>query len=697
MRALVVALSLVLGAGLHAAQPVSAAITSPYQALESQSIAPGVRHEHGRAAATNGGVALHIVEADPSTPGISLLTTAAFEKVNARERSTAQAGRISREGLRVVATINGSTFGSWPSPPYAARGLNVTNGELVTAGHPRHGERLSSFAIDHAGRPLIGAPSMSMSVSLADGSRVPLARVNQPRQSDEASLFTPRFDAATPAATTGVEIVVGGVDLPIRTSGSWSGTVLEVRPAMGSTPLLPNAVVVSAIGLAADGLAGVQPGDELEIDLSIDPGWEGVRQAVGAREILIKDGKVDIWPLGGNTFNTSEPRTAVGFTGSGRLLLVAIDGRQTHSRGLTIPETAELMRSLGAVQAVNLDGGGSTMMAVRSPGEIEAAIVNSPSTSGTERSVANALHLVSSIPTGPLDALVVRPAWAELEVGQSRQLIIGGHDAAYNGIAVGPSDVAWSSSSETVTVDGQGMATAVAPGEVIISAAHAGLTATSSISVQGAPVPVGPTVPEGLTATAHDNFVIKLSWQASSSSVAGPIHYRVFRNGTAIGTQQLALTYTDQRKAANTFEYKVRAIDAAGNKSALSAPVTITAVQYADGSAPTPAPTPTPAPSPSPSPTPPPSSGPSVPQGLTAVAEPGFVVKLSWQASTSSVAGTIRYRVFRNGSAIGTQQTALTYTDQRKKVNTFSYQVRAIDAAGNKSALSPPITVTTRP
>ncbi|CAN5757925.1 hypothetical protein BH23CHL7_BH23CHL7_10040 [soil metagenome] len=93
---------------------------------------------------------------------------------------------------------------------------------------------------------------------------------------------------------------------------------------------------------------------------------------------------------------------------------------------------------------------------------------------------------------------------------------------------------------------------------------------------------------------------------------------------------------------------------------------------------------------------PPPSTGPSVPQGLTAVPDNNFVIRLSWQPSTSSTAGPIRYRVWRDGVAIGTKQTALTYVDQRKKVNTFTYRVRAIDAAGLKSALSPPITITSK-
>jgi hypothetical protein len=119
-----------------------------------------------------------------------------------------------------------------------------------------------------------------------------------------------------------------------------------------------------------------------------------------------------------------------------------------------------------------------------------------------------------------------------------------------------------------------------------------------------------------------------------------------------------------------------RAVDAAGRKSALSPPISVTSTKSVTS--------------------PPPATGPSVPQGLTATPGSNFVINLSWQASTSDQAGTIRYRVFRNGNAIGSLQTSLTFVDQRSKVNTFTYRVRAVDAAGHKSALSPPVTVTSR-
>jgi hypothetical protein len=188
------------------------------------------------------------------------------------------------------------------------------------------------------------------------------------------------------------------------------------------------------------------------------------------------------------------------------------------------------------------------------------------------------------------------------------------------------------------------------------------------------PPPAEVTVPQGLTAVAESNFVVRLTWQASTSTVAGQMRYRVNRNDSAVGTQQTGLTFVDQRKQAETLIYRVRAIDAAGNKSDLSPQITVTTVRHAEGT-----------------------SGVTIPTSLTAVARSGFVVQLSWQASSSPAAGPIRYRVFRNGVAIGTQQTELSYRDQRKRARTFSYQVRAIDAAGNKSPLSKPVTVTTAP
>ena len=83
------------------------------------------------------------------------------------------------------------------------------------------------------------------------------------------------------------------------------------------------------------------------------------------------------------------PRTALGFSrDSTTLFILAVDGRSKQSVGVTLAELATLMRRLGAWQAMNFDGGGSTTMV------IDGAIVNVPSDSTGERAVGNALLLV---------------------------------------------------------------------------------------------------------------------------------------------------------------------------------------------------------------------------------------------------------------------------------------------------------------
>ncbi len=81
---------------------------------------------------------------------------------------------------------------------------------------------------------------------------------------------------------------------------------------------------------------------------------------------------------------------------TGEVLILAIDGRQSFSRGYTMVELANMMIDLGADDALNLDGGGSTTMVARKSNG-STGVVNSPS-DGFERSVANALEVTYTRP-----------------------------------------------------------------------------------------------------------------------------------------------------------------------------------------------------------------------------------------------------------------------------------------------------------
>lgn len=122
---------------------------------------------------------------------------------------------------------------------------------------------------------------------------------------------------------------------------------------------------------------------------------------VSAAPTLVEDGRVHIDAATEGTLdpldlsfgfawsNVRQPRTMAGIDVRGRLLLVTVDGRQPGvSEGFTLGEAARFMTSLGAVQALNLDGGGSSAMVV------EGVLANVPSDATGERAVGDTIQVL---------------------------------------------------------------------------------------------------------------------------------------------------------------------------------------------------------------------------------------------------------------------------------------------------------------
>jgi hypothetical protein len=132
----------------------------------------------------------------------------------------------------------------------------------------------------------------------------------------------------------------------------------------------------------AEQLLALTPGTPIRLHWTL--GWPGVFDAVGGDPILLLDGAQT--PICVSC--ARQPRTAIGITATGKILLVVIDGRQSRwSRGATLGELRTILRDLGAVDALNLDGGGSSEMVVK--GEV----VNRPS-DGRERRITNAVLIL---------------------------------------------------------------------------------------------------------------------------------------------------------------------------------------------------------------------------------------------------------------------------------------------------------------
>ncbi len=152
-----------------------------------------------------------------------------------------------------------------------------------------------------------------------------------------------------------------------------------------------QAVTRAALGRGADGRyqVGWAAGDDA---LAPQPGGEArpwhPAQALGAGPMLLQNGqyRITAYEEGfGGTMPQRHPRTAAGIAANGDLILMVVDGRHAGSRGAYFAELARLMRSAGARDALNLDGGGSTTLVVR------GRLVNHPTGGQVEREVMNAL------------------------------------------------------------------------------------------------------------------------------------------------------------------------------------------------------------------------------------------------------------------------------------------------------------------
>ena len=155
---------------------------------------------------------------------------------------------------------------------------------------------------------------------------------------------------------------------------------------------------------------------------------DNIEEALGGNAILVKDGQVFETP---QTGADKEPRTAVGIKDDGKVIFLTVDGRQEpYSTGLSMEELAELMISMGAVQALNLDGGGSTTHLSRTPGSDVLDIKNRPS-DNSERSVANSWMIVSKEPiTHQFNSAYVTPNEKSFSPNSNIQFTAVGVDLA---------------------------------------------------------------------------------------------------------------------------------------------------------------------------------------------------------------------------------------------------------------------------
>jgi hypothetical protein len=337
---------------------------------------PGVSYTRDVEFTPHGPVVVHVLNA-PRPGGLyGLKPVLSNDLIVGRETVTSMEKRAS--GGATVAGVNGDLFNFRDGHP---SGVLMRNGVLDS---PPLAER-SSTAITADGTIRVDR-ARYIGYWRGTGQRRAL-NFNQPPGTNGVSLYTRSWAPTTPPFGDTTEAVLSGFP-DARPNTDLTGTVVQIKTG-GNTPIPPGGAVLVARGSSASKLVAEAPvGTTVTARLTFNVDWSAVTDAIGGGPVLLRAGKPVFRANEGfsaGQLAPRNPRTAVGQRADGRIILVAVDGRQPgYSVGMTNFELALTMMRLGCVTASGLDAGGSTTMA------FDGELLNRPS-DGSERPVAEAL------------------------------------------------------------------------------------------------------------------------------------------------------------------------------------------------------------------------------------------------------------------------------------------------------------------
>jgi hypothetical protein len=283
-----------------------------------------------------------------------------------------------------TAAVNGGYFRTGGTFRGDSLGVLKINGLLISE---PHNERAAiGLTFDARTNALVFGHLKFAGAISTRGGRHDVAGINRAAGPDELIVFTPYFHRTTLTTPDGVEVLVR------------RDSVVALRDLQGSSNIPGDGFVISANGRAREwALKNLRRGSRITFSWELIPiekeqsgRWSNIQNILSGGPQLIKQGKIAITSeeekVAPAFVNDLHPRTALAQLNDGKVLLLTIDGRQPGvSIGISLPALAKMLLELGATEAINLDGGGSTTMVVRNK------VINKPSDQTGERPVSDAI------------------------------------------------------------------------------------------------------------------------------------------------------------------------------------------------------------------------------------------------------------------------------------------------------------------
>ena len=374
---------------------LAALSAAPAQAAERILLMPGVSYEKQVEFTSHGPVAIHVVLA-PKPGGLwALKPVLSNGAVVARERLTAM-----QQGLAPQTTSVGVNGDYFSEPDGRPNGIALQSGVLA---HPPHGGR-SSIGIGADGALRVERVRM-FGTWRGTGQRRPLD-LNEAPGTNGVTLFAPSWGPTTPPVPGGIAAIIHALPATAP-NAELGGAVAELRPADAAIEIPPAGAVMIARGTGAQRLQAEAPaGTNLAVRFVLAPSWSDVPDAIGGGPALVREGRAVF--RHSELFATPQlgrsPRAAVGQLADGRVVLVAVDGRQRgYSVGMTSFELARTLVRLGAVRAGGLGVGAQVSMA------FEGKLLNRPAAPAEEPVAGGLFVFYGGVYAPPPTEQVVSP------------------------------------------------------------------------------------------------------------------------------------------------------------------------------------------------------------------------------------------------------------------------------------------------
>ena len=395
--------------------------------------------------------------------------------------------RLKNDGINIVGGINADFFSLQTGVPMSNL---IVDGKIVT----KDASGQDSIGILEDGTAFMSYVSFASNLIKEDGTETPIYNINKYRQPYAIYMMTDEFSDTTKNSTPGIDVILGSVEGEMKLGTVLEATVEQVLET-DSAIEIPKGKIVLTVDKTApqellDPVTSLAEGEKVKISFGVigDRRWSDVKLGMGSvGGKLLTNGEIN-----SNLEKGAAPRTALGITNDGSLILYTIDGRQSgHSYGVQLTTLAERMKELGCVEAINLDGGGSTSIVSLLPGESAPALKNSPS-DGKERGVSTFLFLKNNLePTGELGTLTFYPLNAYMLKGSSMQFELKAADTAYYPMEL-PENIKFSVDTDGADseIDRFGIFTAKDSGVVRIRADYRGKVALMDINILETPTDI---------------------------------------------------------------------------------------------------------------------------------------------------------------------------------------------------------------